>query len=163
MVSAFGPGLEKGVKSNIPTHFNVDCREAGPGKLDVKLLNPEGRELPISLTDNEDGTYVVDYMPPQPGNYMVNLNYGGLKVPQCPIKVNVQPHVDVSKVKVDGLEPSKYNYRNVFKYYLIFRLLRYRYLFKIRFNHLINVSRRYARTKILYIAPCPIKLRQRLE
>ncbi|XP_011868572.1 PREDICTED: filamin-A isoform X1 [Vollenhovia emeryi] len=106
MVSAFGPGLEKGVKSNIPTHFNVDCREAGPGKLDVKLLNPEGRELPISLTDNEDGTYVVDYMPPQPGNYTVNLNYGGLKVPQCPIKVNVQPHVDVSKVKVDGLEPS---------------------------------------------------------
>ncbi|KAG5348249.1 FLNA protein, partial [Acromyrmex charruanus] len=105
MVSAFGPGLEKGVKSNVPTHFNVDCREAGPGKLDVKMLNPEGRELPISLTDNEDSTYVVDYMPPQPGNYTVNLNYGGLKVPQCPIKVNVQPHVDVSKVKVDGLAP----------------------------------------------------------
>ncbi|XP_029678435.1 filamin-A isoform X1 [Formica exsecta] len=108
MVSAFGPGLEKGVKSNIPTHFNVDCREAGPGKLDVKLLSPEDRELPISLTDNEDGTYTVDYMPPQPGNYTVNLNYGGLNVPQCPIKVNVQPHVDVSKVKVDGLEPSLY-------------------------------------------------------
>ncbi|XP_070164419.1 filamin-like isoform X1 [Polyergus mexicanus] len=106
MVSAFGPGLEKGVKSNIPTHFNVDCREAGPGKLDVKLLSPEDRELPISLTDNEDGTYTVDYMPPQPGNYTVNLNYGGLNVPQCPIKVNVQPHVDVSKVKVDGLEPK---------------------------------------------------------
>ncbi|XP_067205884.1 filamin-A isoform X4 [Linepithema humile] len=106
MVSAFGPGLEKGVKSNSPTHFNIDCREAGPGKLDVKLVSPEGRELPISLTDNEDGTYTVDYMPPQPGNYTVNLNYGGLKVPQCPIKVNVQPHVDVSKVKVDGLEPS---------------------------------------------------------
>ncbi|XP_032664758.1 filamin-A isoform X3 [Odontomachus brunneus] len=106
MVSAFGPGLEKGVKSNTPTHFNVDCREAGPGKLDVSMLSPEGRELPISLTDNEDGTYTVDYMPPQPGNYTVNLNYGGLKVPQCPIKVNVQPHVDVSKVKVDGLEPS---------------------------------------------------------
>ncbi|XP_072751173.1 filamin-like isoform X4 [Anoplolepis gracilipes] len=106
MVSAFGPGLEKGVKSNVPTHFNVDCREAGPGQLDVKLLSPEDRELPLSLTDNEDGTYTVDYMPPQPGNYTVNLNYGGLKVPQCPIKVNVQPHVDVSKVKVDGLEPS---------------------------------------------------------
>ena len=30
-VSVFGPGIEKGVKSNTPTHFNIDCREAGPG------------------------------------------------------------------------------------------------------------------------------------
>lgn len=112
MVSAFGPGLEKGVKSSIPTHFNVDCREAGPGNLEVSMLTPEGRELPVSLTDNENGTYVVDYVPPQPGNYSVNLNYGNLKVPQCPIKVNVQPSVDVSKVKVDGLKPSEYNIFN---------------------------------------------------
>ncbi|XP_066588237.1 filamin-A isoform X2 [Prorops nasuta] len=106
MVAAFGPGLEKGLKSNSPTHFNVDCREAGPGNLDVSLTSPDGRDLPISLTDNEDGTYVVDYTTAQPGTYSVNLNYGGLKVPQCPIKVTVQPHVDVSKIKVDGLEPS---------------------------------------------------------
>ncbi|XP_017790600.1 PREDICTED: filamin-A [Habropoda laboriosa] len=103
MVSAFGPGLEKGVKSNSPTHFNVDCREAGPGELRVTMVNPEGREILFSLTDNEDGTYTVDYVAPQPGVYLVNLNYGGLSVPQCPIKVNVQPHVDVSKIKVDGL------------------------------------------------------------
>lgn len=108
MVQAFGPGLDKGVKSNAPTHFNVDCREAGPGELDVTMANPDGRDLPITLTDNEDGTYTVDYVPPQPGNYTVNLNYGGLKVPKSPLKVNVQPHVDVSKIKVDGLEPSEY-------------------------------------------------------
>lgn len=108
MVAAFGPGLEKGIKSNTPTHFNIDCREAGNGDLDVTMKSPEGHDLPISLTDNEDGTYTVDYVAPQPGTYTVNLNYGGLKVPQCPIKVNVQPHVDVSKIKVEGLEPSEY-------------------------------------------------------
>ncbi|XP_046746702.1 filamin-A isoform X4 [Diprion similis] len=108
MVQAFGPGLDNGVKSNTPTHFNVDCREAGPGELDVTMANSEGRDLPITLTDNEDGTYTVDYVAPQPGNYTVNLKYGGLKVPKSPIKVNVQPHVDVSKIKVDGLEPSLY-------------------------------------------------------
>ncbi|XP_033213591.1 filamin-A isoform X3 [Belonocnema kinseyi] len=106
LVSAFGPGLEKNVKSNLPTHFNVNCREAGPGELDVIMKNPEGRDVPISLTDNEDGTYTVDYVAPTPGPYTVNLNYGGLKVPNTPIKVDVQPHVDVSKIKVDGLSPT---------------------------------------------------------
>ncbi|CAG5093928.1 Similar to cher: Filamin-A (Drosophila melanogaster) [Cotesia congregata] len=106
MVAAFGPGLEKGIKSNTPTHFNIDCREAGTGDLDVTMKSPDGHDLPISLTDNEDGTYTVDYVAPAPGTYTVNLNYGGLKVPQCPIKVNVQPHVDVSKIKVEGLEPT---------------------------------------------------------
>ncbi|XP_015127266.1 filamin-A isoform X2 [Diachasma alloeum] len=106
MVQAFGPGLEKGVKSNTPTHFNIDCREAGNGELDVNMTGPDGRDLPVTLSDNEDGTYTVDYVAPLPGTYKVDLTYGGLKVPKCPMKVNVQPHVDVSKIKVDGLEPS---------------------------------------------------------
>lgn len=107
LVVAHGPGLDKNVKTNTPTHFNVNCREAGPGELEASIQAPDGKPIPIQLTDNEDGTYSVDYVPPEPGTYNVNLNYGGLKVPQCPIKVNVQPHVDVSKVKVEGLSPSK--------------------------------------------------------
>ncbi|XP_014601690.1 PREDICTED: filamin-A-like [Polistes canadensis] len=107
-VTAFGPGVESGVKSNIPTHFNIDCREAGPGNMGVTIVSEDGRELPVSLTDNEDNTYSVQYVAPQPGNYFVNLTYGGLVVPMCPITVNVQPHIDVSRIKVDGLEPSLY-------------------------------------------------------
>ncbi|XP_076163878.1 filamin A protein cher isoform X2 [Ptiloglossa arizonensis] len=103
VISAFGPGLEKGVKSNTPTHFNVDCRKAGPGELRVNMINPEGRDVILSVTNNYDGTYIVDYVALQPGNYLVNLSYGDLTIPQCPIKVNVQPRVDVSKIKVDGL------------------------------------------------------------
>jgi hypothetical protein len=42
----------------------------------------------------------------------VSVKYAGQEVPQCPIRVPVQPHVDVSKVKVDGLEPSKFCFMN---------------------------------------------------
>ncbi|XP_076247871.1 filamin A protein cher isoform X2 [Calliopsis andreniformis] len=105
-VLTFGPGLEKDVKSNVPTLFHVDCREAGPGNLGISIRNSEGREVPFSLTDNEDGTYHVTYVPPQPGVHLIDINYGGLNVPQSPIKVNVQPRVDVSKIKVDGLARS---------------------------------------------------------
>lgn len=59
------------------------------------------------MINNDDGTYVVDYCAPVPGTYTVKALYGGLQVPQSPIKVPVQAHVDVSKIRVDGLEPSK--------------------------------------------------------
>jgi filamin len=36
-VQVFGPGVEPGVKAHAPTHFNVDAREAGPGKICINL------------------------------------------------------------------------------------------------------------------------------
>lgn len=59
------------------------------------------------MINNDDGTYVVDYVPGTTGVHTITASYGGISVPQSPIKVPVKPHVDVSKVKVDGLEPSK--------------------------------------------------------
>ncbi|XP_075219680.1 filamin A protein cher isoform X2 [Lycorma delicatula] len=105
-VQIFGPGVEKGVKSNTPTHFNIDCRDAGQGEAEILISNDKGTQIPFQLTDNEDNTYTVDYCAPTPGNYTVNVHYGGLPVPQSPLRVPVQPHVDVSKIKVDGLEPT---------------------------------------------------------
>ncbi|XP_076645907.1 filamin A protein cher isoform X2 [Halictus rubicundus] len=108
LVSAYGPGLEKGLKSNTLVHFDIDCRKAGPGDLRVNITNSEGKDILFSLKEKEDGVYTVHYSVNQPGNYFVNLNYGGLNVPYCPIKVNAQPHVDVSKIKVDGLARRVY-------------------------------------------------------
>lgn len=38
-VQVFGPGVEKGVKSNTPTHFNVDARDAGPGESIIVMVS----------------------------------------------------------------------------------------------------------------------------
>ncbi|XP_050087654.1 filamin-A isoform X5 [Anopheles aquasalis] len=105
-VQFFGPWLEPGVKPNAATHFNVDARNAGTGQLEVNLVHEETKQkVPVRIIDNEDQTYAVEVIPPLPGTYTTNLVYGGLKVPIAP-KVTVQPPVDVSKIKVDGLEPS---------------------------------------------------------
>lgn len=108
MLSAYGPGLEKGVKSNIPTHFIVDCREVGTGELRVNIKDSDNKEIPFSISDNKDGTHTITYVAREPGTCSVNLNYGGLNAPQCPIKVNVESHIDISEVKVEGLAQSKY-------------------------------------------------------
>ncbi|XP_069693768.1 filamin-A isoform X2 [Periplaneta americana] len=107
-VHIFGPGVEKGVKCNTPTHFNIDRRDAGQGDIKMALTNEKGIDVPLAVTDNEDGTFTVDYCAPTPGTYTLNVLYAGVPVPRCPLRVPIQPHVDVSKIKVDGLEPSVY-------------------------------------------------------
>ncbi|KAG5896019.1 hypothetical protein JTB14_007584 [Gonioctena quinquepunctata] len=108
-VQYFGPGIQDGVKPHVPTHFNIDAREAGDADLDVQILNEETREeIPVKLTDNGDKTYTVDYETVHSGIHKLTIHYGGHKVPSTPIKFKVQPIVDVTKIKVDGLEPSVY-------------------------------------------------------
>lgn len=73
----------------------------------MHLIHEEtNKEIPVRVLDNEDNTYTVEVIPPTIGSYSTNLVYGGLKVPVSP-KVQVTPAIDVSKIKVDGLEPSK--------------------------------------------------------
>ncbi|XP_060856189.1 filamin-A isoform X2 [Metopolophium dirhodum] len=103
-VQIFGPGIESGVKTNKPNHFTIDCSDAGIGELNVNLVNDKGVNVPLQVNDNEDGSFLIDYVPTNSGVHNLNCTYGGVKVPDCPIKINVQSPVDLSKVKVDGLE-----------------------------------------------------------
>lgn len=77
------------------------------GDLNVAITNDKNQPIPVEVEDNGDGTYSVAYTPSSPGPLKVNVLYAGKLVPKSPIAVQVQPHVDVSKVKVEGLDPSK--------------------------------------------------------
>ncbi|XP_012939324.2 filamin-A-like [Aplysia californica] len=105
-VKVFGPGVEKGVKTFTPTYFVVDCKEAGPGDVAVGLTDERGVDVPVKTTDNQDGTFTVEYEPKSPGQYTVLVYFANKEVPQSPIKVKVEPNIDVSKIKVVGLEPT---------------------------------------------------------
>lgn len=78
-----------------------------PGDLNVTITNDKKQPIPIEVEDNGDGTYAVGYTPSAVGPLSVSVHYAGKLIPQCPVTVPVQSHVDVSKIKVDGLEPSK--------------------------------------------------------
>ena len=50
----------------------------------------------------------ADYVYPKPGPYTLNVTYGGKAIPQSPISVEAKPSVDTSKIRVDGIEPSRW-------------------------------------------------------
>ncbi|XP_074644606.1 filamin-C-like isoform X4 [Tubulanus polymorphus] len=105
-VKVYGPGIEKGVKMHEPTYFVVDCKKAGPGDVAIALTDDKGIDVPVETVDNKDGTFTIQYQPYTTGTYTASVFFAEKKVPQSPIKIEVAPSCDVSKVFIDGLEPT---------------------------------------------------------
>ncbi len=99
-VMASGPGLEDGNKSGEMTNFTVDMRAAGEGKLDVSIDGPV--DTPVTIKDQANSVVKCEYTPTVPGDYVVNVKYEGMDVPNCPRTVTICPSIDASLVKVYG-------------------------------------------------------------
>lgn len=54
-------------------------RGAGTGGLGLAIEGPS--EAKMSCQDNKDGSCSVDYIPFTPGEYDVNISFGGLPIP----------------------------------------------------------------------------------
>ncbi|ELW67409.1 Filamin-C [Tupaia chinensis] len=98
-VRAFGPGLEGGLV-NKANRFTVETRGAGTGGLGLAIEGPS--EAKMSCKDNKDGSCTVEYIPFSPGDYDVNITFGGRPIPGSPFRVPVKDVVDPGKVKCSG-------------------------------------------------------------
>ncbi|XP_036419656.1 filamin-C isoform X7 [Colossoma macropomum] len=105
-VTASGPGLERG-KVNEVASFTVDCSKAGEAELTIEIISDSGAQAEVHIQNNSDGTYSITYIPPFHGMYTITINYGGHAVPKFPARVQVDPAVDTSGIKVygPGVEP----------------------------------------------------------
>ncbi|CAF3849734.1 unnamed protein product [Rotaria sp. Silwood2] len=103
-VRVYGSGVERGVKMNTLTQFTVDCKEAGPGDISIALTDTKNQDVPFTIDDNQDGTFTITYTPKLPGVHCISVLFGDNEIPISPIKVNIEPSVDVNKIRVEGLE-----------------------------------------------------------
>ncbi|XP_067932451.1 filamin-A-like isoform X2 [Watersipora subatra] len=103
-VKVFGPGIEPGVTCNEGTHFFVDCTEAGPGDIAISLTDDKGMDVPVDADDNGEGLFRIEYVPETYGTYTVNVLFADQEIPTSPYTVKIEPSIDVSGVKVVGLE-----------------------------------------------------------
>ena len=79
------------------------------GDVAVGLTDERGVDVPVTTTDNSDGSFTVEYEPKSHGCFSVLTYFAEKPVPQSPIKVNVQPGVDVTGVTVHHLDPRQYS------------------------------------------------------
>lgn len=101
-VRVFGIGVEPtGIKAGQKAPFTIDGRGAGDGEPDVFVEGPQGEEK-VDIKDNGDGTYSCIYFPAKYGNYIVNVTWSSVQVPNSPFHVKVATAVDASKIKAYG-------------------------------------------------------------
>ncbi|KAI3382075.1 hypothetical protein SNEBB_000636, partial [Seison nebaliae] len=105
-VRVYGPGVEKGVKTHQPTNFTVDCRDAGPGDVSIALTDNQGRDLMFNIDDSKDGRFLITYTPQVPGMHKITVLFNDKPIPISPLHVDVEPSIDVSRVKVTGLDST---------------------------------------------------------
>ncbi|XP_060691621.1 filamin-B isoform X1 [Hemiscyllium ocellatum] len=108
-VKVFGPGVERtGLKANEPTHFTVDCTEAGEGdvsvgiKCDARVISDSEEDIEFDIITNPNDTFTVKYTPPAAGRYTIKVLFAGQEIPVGSFRVKVDPSHDASKVKADG-------------------------------------------------------------
>ena len=89
----------------------------------MDLTDERGVDVPIKTIDNKDGTFTVEYEPKTPGVYTAMIYFAEQEIPQSPIKVKVEPSIDTSGIKVEGLEPSKISLYCVFCSFLFLSIM----------------------------------------
>lgn len=105
-VKAYGPGIEDGNKTGEGTYFTIDMRKAGEGDLNVEMQGPVN--TPLTIKDQANNMVRCEYTPTVAGEYVVNVQYEGVHIPNSPFHVHVKPSKDSTAVRAygPGLEPG---------------------------------------------------------
>ena len=106
-VKVYGPGVEPGCKTNQPTYFTVDCRGAGSGDVSISITSPRNVDIQYEIDQKSEEILEVRYEPKIPGMYCISVTFNNQEIPQSPIKVFIEPDVDVGKIKITGIDQSK--------------------------------------------------------
>jgi len=93
---AHGPGLISPGMQNIKARFTIEARNidntiipCGGHPFVVSILGTSKEPIPLNIIDNEDGTYRAEYIPTDPGKYVIGITLDDQSIPESPFEVNV--------------------------------------------------------------------------
>lgn len=88
LCGAAGDGISKGVVNKTAEFVVTVPDDAGPGSLGVSISGPHPPK-PINIVNNLDGTMNVSYLPLAPGEYKIEVTWGGMNINGSPFTSQV--------------------------------------------------------------------------
>lgn len=75
-VEVYGPGIQaETLPVGKPTNFTVDVKKAGQAPLEVVVQDIQGKDVPVRLEDNHDGTVQCHYTPTSASNHVIMVRH----------------------------------------------------------------------------------------
>lgn len=104
-----------------PQHRNFYHLEVFIFDFNFFSQRPDGTFIQPIIADNGDGTFTVTYTPEDVGVYTIKIKFGGVDVPNTPIKAQSKPVGDASKCRITSkIICNIYNKISNFKYLLVY-------------------------------------------
>ncbi|XP_070493670.1 filamin-A isoform X2 [Chironomus tepperi] len=102
-IKVYGQGIEpNSVDIGKKTQFTIDHKQAGVAPLEVKVSDSIGRPVPVQVVETSENVKQVYYTATTTKPLTVEVNYGGVAVPNSPFRVYANAPLDPSKVQVFG-------------------------------------------------------------
>ncbi|GFO22813.1 filamin-a [Plakobranchus ocellatus] len=86
--------------------FNIVSPHGSFDDLSVKIIAPNGANVPFRLGERGDGTAKIDWQPTAVGSHKVFIDYAGVPIQGSPFTVKV---FDASQVRVSNIQPGLVN------------------------------------------------------
>ena len=101
--NATGDGLKHAIAGQ-KASFTIICSEVGLLDKNVLKVTVMGitSHAEATITDNNNGCYLVEYVAPSPGAYVASVLFHDRQIPGSPFKVTVDSGPDASKCKAYG-------------------------------------------------------------
>jgi hypothetical protein len=105
---ADGPGVEGGKQGVGPLPFVIHTMNRKnrpidtPAEYTVEAFSPDGKELPVTIVDNGDGTVNGEYEPTMPGSHRVVISLGSAQIKGSVYKPYVKPSADPAQSYAEG-------------------------------------------------------------
>lgn len=88
--------------------------------MSISITSPRNVDIQYEIDQKSEEILEVRYEPKIPGIYCISVTFNNQEIPQSPIKVYIEPDIDVGKIKITGIDQSK-----VFFFFVLSRFIYY--------------------------------------